>query len=447
MLLGSNSTRPAILRRFCIVQALAAAAALLRLPAACAEESWLTEYPTVTKQANAACKEGRLQECRSGLQRLRTLVDGRPDISCRLAVVEAQLGNRALALESLGICARSGLDFGAFTSESALQELRVLPGFSAVQAEYRRGSLPARDYESRYSLGDPDLIAEDIAFDPADGSFLVSSVRERKIVRIAADGSVSDFITTARFPMWGAVALALDSRRGILWTTTTAGPESPPYAEAEDGRSAVLQIDLRSKALLGRYELSDGQPHAFGDMTLGGHGEVYVSDSRGGGVYAIRPVAKDGLQVILKPGSFRSPQTPALLPGGGALLVPDYSRGIGIVSLARGGMKWLQHPPELDLAGIDGLYLHGSTLFAIQNGTAPERILVMTLDAGGNRVERWRVAVARVPGLGDPTHGVVRGEYFYFLVNSGWDRVGDDGSLKADPAATPAGIWRVRLPR
>src|SRR4029077_440426 len=292
--------------------------------------------------------------------------------------------------------------------------------------------------------GDPDLIAEDIAFDPADGSFLVSSVRERKIVRIAADGSVSDFITTARFPMWGAVALALDSRRGILWTTTTAGPESPPYAEAEDGRSAVLQIDLRSKALLGRYELSDGQPHAFGDMTLGGHGEVYVSDSRGGGVYAIRPVAKDGLQVILKPGSFRSPQTPALLPGGGALLVPDYSRGIGIVSLARGGMKWLQHPPELDLAGIDGLYLHGRTLFAIQNGTAPERILVMTLDAGGNRVERWRVAVARVPGLGDPTHGIVRGEYFYFLVNSGWDRGCDDGSLKADPAATPAGGFAVR---
>jgi hypothetical protein len=109
-------------------------------------------------------------------------------------------------------------------------------------------------------------------------------------------------------------------------------------------------------------------------------------------------------------------------------------------------MKWLQHPPELTLAGIDGLYLHGRTLFAVQNGTAPERILVMTLDARGNRVETWRVAVTRVPGLGDPTHGVVRGGYFYFLVNSGWNRLGDDGSLKADTAATPAEIWRIRLP-
>jgi hypothetical protein len=54
--------------------------------------------------------------------------------------------------------------------------------------------------------------------------------------------------------------------------------------------------------------------------------------------------------------------------------------------------------------------------------------------------------VTRVPGLGDPTHGVVHGEAFYFLVNSGWNRLGDDGSLKADTAATPAEIWRIRLP-
>jgi hypothetical protein len=58
----------------------------------------------------------------------------------------------------------------------------------------------------------------------------------------------------------------------------------------------------------------------------------------------------------------------------------------------------------------------------------------------------WRVAVARVPGLGDPTHGVVSGRFFYFLANSGWDRVGADGQFPSDSAAAPAQVWRVSLP-
>jgi len=33
-------------------------------------------------------------------------------------------------------------------------------------------------------------------------------------------------------------------------------------------------------------------------------------------------------------------------------------------------------------------------------------------------------------GLGVPTHGVVDGGRFYFIANSGWDRLADDGPLK-----------------
>jgi hypothetical protein len=416
-------------------------------PVVHAAESWLTQYPIVAQRANAACEAGQLHECEQGLQRWQSLIDGRPDIRCRLAVVEAKLGEKALALKSLQVCTRSGLDFPQLSAEPSVRSLSALPGFSAAEAEYQRGSLPTDPHELRYSLNDPDLLAEDVAFDSADASFLISSVHERKIVRIAASGEVSDFITMAQTPMWGVFALAVDARRGVCWATTTAVSQSPPFTQADDGRSAVLQIDLRSATLMHRYELSDRGPHAFGDMTLADDGAVYVSDGRGGGVYVIRRSHPDSLETLVKPGSFRSPQTPAVIASEGALLVPDYSRGIAIVSLApgKGIVAWLHHPPELSLSGIDGLYLQGHTLVAVQNGTVPERILIMTVDREYRRITNWRVALARVPGLGDPTHGVIRGNEFFALVNSGWDRVDAQGDFGTDTSALPAQIWQIRL--
>jgi hypothetical protein len=103
------------------------------------------------------------------------------------------------------------------------------------------------------------------------------------------------------------------------------------------------------------------------------------------------------------------------------LFVPDYSRGIGIVNLATKKCKLLAHPPDLSLGGIDGLYLAGRTMIAIQNGTAPERLIRMHLNAELTYVLGWETIEANWKGLGDPTHGVLVGSQFYFIANSGWD--------------------------
>jgi hypothetical protein len=129
-------------------------------------------------------------------------------------------------------------------------------------------------------------------------------------------------------------------------------------------------------------------------------------------------------------------------------LVADYSRGIAIVNLqGPKSVSWLKHPPELAVYGIDGLYLYGQSLIAVQNGTVPERLLVMQLDSSRTQVLNWHVALARVPGLGDPTHGVIRENRFEFISNSGWDRVDDQGRLNATPAATAPALWSIELPR
>jgi hypothetical protein len=59
-----------------------------------------------------------------------------------------------------------------------------------------------------------------------------------------------------------------------------------------------------------------------------------------------------------------------------------------------------------------------------------------------NEIDRFEVLEANWTGLGDPTHGIVVGNDFYFIANSGWDRVGENGAFKPGAAAE---IWKLRL--
>jgi len=257
-------------------------------------------------------------------------------------------------------------------------------------------------------------------------------VRHGKILSLNRQGKFADFVPEGQADIWAILALGVDAKRKYLWATTAAMPESIDYSAASEGRSALLKYSLISGALLKRYDLPKDGKHALGDMTVSAAGDVFVSDGFGA-VYWLDH-RKDTLEILIGKGTFRSPQTPALSPDGGRLFVPDYTRGISVVDLATKQAKLLEHPKDVSLGGIDGLYLTGRTMIAVQNGTTPPRLIRMWLDASLTRILRWETMEANWPGLGAPTHGVVVGKKFYFIANSGWDRMADDGRVK--PGAT-----------
>ena len=108
--------------------------------------------------------------------------------------------------------------------------------------------------------------------------------------------------------------------------------------------------------------------------------------------------------------------------------------GIAAVSLADRSIHWLTSDTPAALDGIDGLYAVKDKLIAIQNGTAPERVVQVQL-VGVSHLCSWVVLDANWIGLGDPTHGVVDGKDFYFIANSGWDRVDRNGSIASGKGA------------
>ena len=411
-----------------------------------AAQSWVSEYPQVREQTAKSCQPPAGMECQQNLRKLTRLLDGRIDIVYRLAQMDAALGLQAASLANLELYARSRVDLGDPQLDAMFAPLRATPRFAALERRYKSGILATGSFRQLATIPDANLIAEDLAIDPRDGARYVSSVRTGTIWKLDSSGHWSVAIAAADLSAWGAYALAIDARRDRIWIGSVAGAVSPPYPSSDSGRSVILRVGLHNHGSPRRYELRDGLPHAFGDMALGEQGEVYVSDGVGGGVYRIGAADDAQLEVLCAPGLMRSPQTPVVLPGGQRLFVPDYTRGIAIVDLSKSGkVSWLPHPPELALYGIDGMYLHGHTLIAIQNGTVPERLLLLHLDAALSRVTSWAVALSGVAGLGDPTHGVVRAGQFEFISNSGWDRVADDGSFSGADASNPA-IWSIALP-
>jgi hypothetical protein len=172
----------------------------------------------------------------------------------------------------------------------------------------------------------------------------------------------------------------------------------------------------------------------LGDMTLTRDGDAILSDNENGGLYRVNRET----HVIdrLDDGDFISPQTAVVSPDNRRVFVPDYLRGIGVLDLATKHVVWLSSESPHALSGIDGLCLLGRTLIATQNGTSPERVVRFEMDPSLTRVVSETVVERATPTLGDPTHGVIVKGTFYYIANSGWDTIEDDGTPKAGAVQT-----------
>jgi hypothetical protein len=97
------------------------------------------------------------------------------------------------------------------------------------------------------------------------------------------------------------------------------------------------------------------------------------------------------------------------------------------------------------VTGIDGLVWADGSLIGIQNGVRPHRVARHRLDPSLERVEEMTVLERGNPHFDEPTLGVRVGRDFYFVANSQYRFVGDDGTLDVERLQRPS-ILRLPLP-
>jgi hypothetical protein len=108
-------------------------------------------------------------------------------------------------------------------------------------------------------------------------------------------------------------------------------------------------------------------------------------------------------------------------------------------------VDWIPMEGKHALSGIDGLYALGNTLIATQNGTSPERVVRFAMAAAETRVLSESIIERATPTLGDPTHGVVVGGYFYYIANSGWNVLDEHGNLLEGKSLPISSVMRAKV--
>lgn len=370
---------------------------------------------------------------------MRDFLNGSPNSILQLILAQLFAGKNDVAIQSFGQYVRMGQSSEELMHSHQFDELRAQPRYPALHAAMTANDSSKSVATKVFGLADKELLPEDIDYDATTRLFYITSVLKKEILAVDITGNAHVFALSP--DTWPMMAVKVDAQNHLLWATEAA-LDGFLWSPSEDwGKSAVLLYDLRTGKLLHRIE---GPEHtALGDMTLTSDGDAVVSDGDHGGVYR---VGRETQQIErLDGGDFISPQTPSMLPGGEQILVPDYVRGIGILNLRTKHVAWIAMEGRYALSGIDGLYLSGRTLIATQNGTSPERVVRFELNPSLSRIASESIIERATPTLGDPTHGVVVNDHFYFIANSGWETMDEHGKLKEGATMSKAFIMMTRL--
>jgi hypothetical protein len=368
---------------------------------------------------------------------LTRFLNGSPDALLELARADARAGDSRAAMQQLTAIVRMGVSQAEVGSSPDFSSLRKQVAFRSIRQAMARNAKPVSHSRRAFVIPDAGLLPEDLAYDPSKGRFLLTSVREARIVSMTPGGQMSTF---ARAPDgWPMLAIKVDALHRVLWATEVALTGFRSIPQRDWGRSVILEYGLETGRLLRR--VAGPAASQLGDMTLSPAGDLLVADSNKGGIYLLR--RDDGELVRLSTNEFVSPMTPAFVSGDRALIA-DYVRGIALLDLGTGRAVWLAMAGKYALEGTDGLYWYQGRLIAIQNGLAPERVMSFTLDASHGRISAQRVIESGTPDL-DPTHGVTVAGSLYYIANSGWNELTGDGSVRRGATLTRAFIMRTRL--
>ncbi len=361
-----------------------------------------------------------------------------------LAAGYALTGRKSEAIALLSQAAAMGFVYPDIEKDPDFAALREEPDFDVAQKRLAANQQPITHSEQAFTVHEKGLVPEGLAYDPNTKTFFLGSVYRRKIVSVNSKGEARDF-SHPPDELWSVMGMKVDTKRHRLWVCT-AGHKQMEYAKAEDdGKTAIFSYKLPGGKLLKKYFVpDDGKKHWLGDLTLDSRGNVYASDSASPALFVIR-AEKDEIELLCAGQPFVNLQGLTLTPDETKLLVADYLKGFFLVDLQTKQVTPVAIPDNVAAQGCDGIYRVGNDIIAVQNGIKPNRVVRLTFSNDWRAIEKLEVLEANNPVFDEPTLGVVVGNKFYFIANSQWAAIDEDGQLAPDDKLRDPIILRLNL--
>ena len=349
------------------------------------------------------------------------------DILYRLGAACALTGRNDEAMTALrkAILINSRYDL---TSNQDLASLRTLPGWKPLMELQKEWSKPVIRSKEAFRIKDRQLHAEGIALDILNNQFYLGSIHKRKIVKVDGNLMAADFCPGGIEGLSSVFGVQLDVHRNLLWACSSPMREMEQFDST--ARSALYKFDLATGRLLEHFPVPENYKEViFGDLLLDAEGVPLVSDSRNNIIWRLDQSQKS-LEPFFTSKDFWNIQGLAYSADGRFLFVADYIKGVFRLDLNSKDLLLLPCQAEVSLKGIDGLYVYGNTIIAIQNGVAPQRVTQYYLSDDAGAITRFEIIDRAHPDFGEPTLGVLRGNEFYYIANSQWEGYTESGTIK-----------------
>jgi len=273
-----------------------------------------------------------------------------------------------------------------------------------------------------YVLTERNLIPEGAAFDARTETIYIGSTFKRKIVQIANDGKIKDFISEKYKGITSVVGIEVDPDRDVLWANTAHANEVMPLIDPDpdkDWMTSICSFDIKTKELIKKYDLNIEKAF-LNDLTVTANGDVFSTESLNGHIYWINSTT-DSLELFLTPSGFDFLNGITYSHEYNSLFVSSV-QGVLKINLQSKAYTLLKTADGIDATGIDGLSFYENKLIGHQSS----KVSVFHLNENGNEIVKYEIL-----DIGDEFDSSTTGEigkgYYYFIVNSqirsGIDRV------------------------
>lgn len=263
------------------------------------------------------------------------------------------------------------------------------------------------------------LAPEGIAIHPVNGTIYISSIAQKKIIKISGPTTPVDFIREGQDHFLEGLGMKVDTVRGFLWALSNT-------RKGNEFTSQIHAFDLASGKTMQHYSLTDTVPRLFNDLALDRSGQLFITDTYHSSIYKYDPVARNLELFVHDTSKIKWPNGIDFL-NENHLVIATYGNGLVRISIRTKEMSALPGYRDQSLAyGLDGLVANSNFLYGIynagKNGYPSNAVIRYTLDEQKQRIISEVVIDRGHPAFADPTTAAIFGNRLFVIANSHLDQ-------------------------